>query len=751
MKNKYLLFLFFSIVFQGIAQNRISFSEKNSNEFNLSKNFKSYKILEIDDKLQRISDGEEIIIALDKEYIFKLKENRVISDNHILSIKNSSGIERKHLDEIGFDGKYFLNYSNSNSQLAFSMFEDRYSLYIKNPSKEFYIESLQNFDKNATSNLYIYYEVKDIIKETTLTCGLQNQEKKSPISNQKSTATGGCKTVDINFAVDYSMYATYGSISGAINRTLELINLSQVNYTIVNGLSDDVNFKVNEHFIVTCNDCNNWTTTLDIYENYNNFSWNANQMFSNPYDIKVLFQNQGGPGSVIGLGSLNMCNTSGTSVVKNYVSNSDYTRNILSHELGHNFGCQHTTGFIMNPSINSSNNWAPESITTINNSINTLSCIANCISEPCYNQKVSNIDVSYETVGNTINATWLAEIGVSQKIRLYNYATSSWTAFTTLNYPANSISFPFSQTNCNDKYRIEITPICSSINGITEQIVFIVSQNVTAPKLTFYSGSNQPICGSQTAYFGVTAVDGGTNPLYQWKVNGIDVGANQNTYSTTSLQNNDVVSCNLTSNAACVNSPYASVSTTVSIVAPTVLSVTITANVTTICAGDSVTLNATGVNINSPFPYYNWTFNGNYIQGGGSGQVSGPIISHTPTESGVYMCNLNDGEGCHTVEGSVQSNSISVTVLPQPCNLAMDTFDISGLNYYPNPVKNKLTISAKELISTINVYTVVGQKIMSLNINSDTTTIDLSNLSSGTYFINIEANGKSTFRNIIKE
>lgn len=750
MKKRYLLILFFSIISQGIAQNRISFFEKISTKYDLSKNFKSYKILEIDDKMQRISDGEEIIIAFDQDYIFKLHENRLLSDQHIISIQNATGIQRKDISEIGFDGKYFTN-QTANSQLAFSMFEDKYNFYIKNKTKEFYIESLQKFDINANSNLYVYYEVKDIIEETSYFCGLKNKENKTVINTQKSTLNGVCKTVEINFAVDYSMYATYGTISSVINRTLELINLSQVNYSISNGLSDDVSFKINEHFIVTCDTCNNWATTLDINDNYNSFYANAYQMFTRPYDIKVLFQNQGGPGSVIGLGSLSMCNNSGTSVVKNYASNSDYTRNILSHELGHNFGCQHTSGFIMNASVNGSNTWAPESITVINNSLNTLSCINNCATAPCDNKKVSNLLVASNLVSSTIDVSWLAEEDISHKVRLYSYNTSSWTPYTTLNFPTNSISFPFSQTNCTDKYRVEITPICSNINGISEQIVLIISQNVAAPKIKFGNPINQQFCGGKVAYFNVTATDGGTNPSYQWKVNGIDVGTNQNTYSTTTLQNNDVVSCYLTSNASCVNSPYASASVTVSVVTPTVLSVTITTDNLTICAGDSITLNATGLNVNSQYPYYNWTFNGNTIQGGNTGQVSGPVLTHTPTESGVYVCNLSDGEGCHTTNGSVASNTIAVTVLPQPCNLGIDAFEISGLNYYPNPVKEKLTISAKELISNITIYTISGQKVLFMNVNSDATALNLSNLSSGTYFAKIESDQKTKYIKIIKE
>jgi hypothetical protein len=754
MKKIYLLTLSLVVFFQGIAQNRISFSEKKANEFDLSKNFKSYKILEIDDKLQRISDGEEIIISLDKQYVFELKENKILSDNYIVSTKSKDGIERKNLDEIGFDGKYFVNNDiASNNQLAFSMFEDRYSFYIKNESKEFYIEPLKNFDKTASSNLYVYYQVEDIIQENDYSCGLKNEEHKSEIYStlERNTTTGVCKSVDINFAVDYTMFATYGSVNGAINRTLELINLSQVNYTIVNGLSDDVFFKVNEHFIVTCNTCNNWDPTLEIYDNYNNFSWNAYQMFINPYDIKVLFQNQGGTGSVIGLGSLTMCNNYGIAVVKNYPLNSDYTRNILSHELGHNFGCQHTSGYIMNPSINSTNNWAPESITVINNSLNTLSCISNCTSSPCSNKKVSDAVVTIDANSGIINVSWLAETGISFKVRLYNYYTNSWSSYTTVNYPANSAFFVYSQLHCNDKYRVEIVPVCSGINGISEQIVFNISQNAAAPYLSQIFGASEPLCSGKMAYFSITSIDGGAAPVYQWKINGFNIGTNAPNLSTNVLQNNDVISCQLTSNATCVNNPIATSSAIVTVTVPTVLSVAIEASNTTICAGDTVSLNATGTNIISLYPFYSWTFNGNYIQGGPTGQQSGPIVTHTPTESGIYVCTLYDGESCHTVEGGAISNPIYVTVLPQPCNLVNNNFEISGLNYYPNPVENVLHVSANEMISSIEIFTIIGQKIESKKINLEKATLDLSTLSNGTYFVKVEANGKMKNIKVIKE
>jgi hypothetical protein len=61
------------------------------------------------------------------------------------------------------------------------------------------------------------------------------------------------------------------------------------------------------------------------------------------------------------------------------------------------------------------------------------------------------------------------------------------------------------------------------------------------------------VCDGTSVTFTATPVNGGAAPSYQWKLNGGDVGTNSATYTNSSLNNGDQISCELTSNAACVS------------------------------------------------------------------------------------------------------------------------------------------------------------------------------------------------------
>jgi len=75
--------------------------------------------------------------------------------------------------------------------------------------------------------------------------------------------------------------------------------------------------------------------------------------------------------------------------------------------------------------------------------------------------------------------------------------------------------------------------------------------NANLPVGITIGASANPFCPGNSVTFTATPMNGGTNPAYQWKVNGINKGTNSPTYSYNPASG-DLVSCILTSNLPCV-------------------------------------------------------------------------------------------------------------------------------------------------------------------------------------------------------
>ena len=86
-----------------------------------------------------------------------------------------------------------------------------------------------------------------------------------------------------------------------------------------------------------------------------------------------------------------------------------------------------------------------------------------------------------------------------------------------------------------------------------------VSISITASATTVLDGT--PVT------FTATPVNPGTSPLYEWFVNGNPVGSNSSTFISSTLSNNDVITCRLTSSINCVtNNPATSGTITMTII-----------------------------------------------------------------------------------------------------------------------------------------------------------------------------------------
>lgn len=164
------------------------------------------------------------------------------------------------------------------------------------------------------------------------------------------------------------------------------------------------------------------------------------------------------------------------------------------------------------------------------------------------------------------------------------------------------------------------------------------------------------------------------------------------------------------------------------IVNPNPSLVAITSN-SILCLGQTVTVSVSGAMT------YSWD----------NGASSNSIVD-SPTITTTYSVTGTDLNGC--------SNSTSLTQSVSTCTgLKSLTNNEISINIYPNPSNGFFSVQLSSVSENtiIEVYTTLGQLILSQKITSENTVIDLKNCTSGLYYIKVtEATISSTFK-LIKE
>jgi hypothetical protein len=115
----------------------------------------------------------------------------------------------------------------------------------------------------------------------------------------------------------------------------------------------------------------------------------------------------------------------------------------------------------------------------------------------------------------------------------------------------------------------------SNLSGVTNNpatsnaITVTVNSAVTPSVIIAITSGTNPSPAGASVTFTATPTNGGT-PSYQWKVNGVNVGTNSATYTTTTLTNGQVVSCVMTSGLSCA-SPTTATSNSITMSITTVI------------------------------------------------------------------------------------------------------------------------------------------------------------------------------------
>lgn len=112
---------------------------------------------------------------------------------------------------------------------------------------------------------------------------------------------------------------------------------------------------------------------------------------------------------------------------------------------------------------------------------------------------------------------------------------------------------------------------------------------------------------------------------------------------------------------------------------------------------------------------------------------------------------LVDGTTYYGVIVDANSCNSYPTAVTVRVNLAINDLDLAHLKYYPNPVETELTISYLDKIELVEVYSMLGQKIVEHKFDTEIVKIDFSSFSSGNYIVKIVSGNQSQFVKIVKK
>ncbi|MBY8964044.1 T9SS type A sorting domain-containing protein, partial [Flavobacterium sp. D11R37] len=106
-----------------------------------------------------------------------------------------------------------------------------------------------------------------------------------------------------------------------------------------------------------------------------------------------------------------------------------------------------------------------------------------------------------------------------------------------------------------------------------------------------------------------------------------------------------------------------------------------------------------------------------------------PLDPATILEDGVIYYATQTLDGCE----SVASLAVTVTV-----SLRTDSFERNKLFYYPVPVVDVLTIENNNMINRVTVIDLLGQVVITQDVNATTAKVDMRSLQGATYIVQIE-------------
>jgi gliding motility-associated-like protein len=213
-------------------------------------------------------------------------------------------------------------------------------------------------------------------------------------------------------------------------------------------------------------------------------------------------------------------------------------------------------------------------------------------------------------------------------------------------------------------------------------------------------------CPGQLVIFNAAAGNAGVSPVYQWQINGSNVGTNNAIFSSSSLQANDLVTCAVTNTGNFCNAP--ALSNTLKVFyrpddAPPTVSIDKAGDVGG-CTGTDFSFTAIAVNggIN---PTYQWLLNGLPVPN----NIGKTYNSNTLANGDRITCVVINNDGCNPIASPVSapvniviaaSQQVSTVVINPSVNMPVCV--ASTLTFTPTPANYQTAAGVPTYVWYVN-------------------------------------------------
>lgn len=132
----------------------------------------------------------------------------------------------------------------------------------------------------------------------------------------------------------------------------------------------------------------------------------------------------------------------------------------------------------------------------------------------------------------------------------------------------------------------------------------------------------------------------------------------------------------------------------------------------------------------------------------GSAAGRSGLTDDTPLPMSTLLVDNTTYYASQTINGIESIERLAVTV---HMTMITEEYSLTSLTYYPNPVKDVLTLTNDESIEQVMVYNLIGQLVHNKFYNSTHAEVNLVGLTNGVYMIKVKSAGNEKTIKVVKE